>query len=145
MIAFACPARFQSYSSHAEKLPDRIQTSLTPAGSIGSEASLAQELVARGGSSSRCNQLCRGSRPMLPPPHQCSAPAPSRIAPGQGLRKATAWDVGAIAPAGLTAHGLVSCPLTGGAFLSVSRRSAVRRLLSWSAWLRFVCRRIHLR
>lgn len=82
---------------------------------------------------------------MLLPPHRCSAPGPFRIAPGQGLTRGDGLVVGAIAPMGLTALGLVSCPLPGGALLAVSRRSAVWRLLSWSAWLRLVCRKIRLR
>jgi hypothetical protein len=63
----------------------------------------------------------------------------SRASQGNGS------DVGAMAPAGLTAHQLRSCPLTGGSLLAVSRRSAVWRLLSWFAWLRFGCRKICLR
>jgi hypothetical protein len=87
----------------------------------------------------------RGSPASAPAAPPVVRAGPLRIAPDQGLGEATAWDVGAIAPAGLTAHQLRSCPLTCGALLEVSRRSAVRQLLSWSAWLRFVCRRIRLR
>ena len=47
--------------------------------------------------------------------HRCSAPGPSRLAPGQGLRKSACGR-----------------PLPGGAVLSVSRRCAVRRRCSWS-------------
>jgi hypothetical protein len=71
---------------------------------------------------------------MLLPPHRCSALGPSRIAPGQGLTRGDGWAVGAIAPAaGLTAFGLVSCPLPSGVLLVISRPSAVERLLSWFA------------
>lgn len=34
------------------------------------------------------------------------------------------WDLGAIAPSGLTEHQLKACPLPGGALLAMSSRSA---------------------
>ena len=84
------------------------------------------------------------ARLMLLPPHQCSAPAPpgSTLGKGCARRRLGRWRDRSC---GLTTHGLVFWALGGGVLLVMSRPSAVGRLHSWFAWLRFGCRRIRLR